>query len=107
MTITAQSSERIWREFWISLASLLRSYTALHGLGSKCQATFEYDEEHITVRRGENYLGLVRLGQIVTWKLSDGSSGAVDFTEAGQLRSQTGLEEMDMAAERWARELMN
>jgi curli biogenesis system outer membrane secretion channel CsgG len=106
MLIDEHSSEEIWRELWISLASLLRSYTALHGLGSERQVTVKVDLELITARRGENYLVLRRHGQIVTWKLANGRSGVMDFTEAGQLRSRAGLQEMDMAAEQWARDLM-
>ncbi len=106
MSVDPRSSEEVWGEFWISLASLLRSYTALHGLSSKQQATVVADEKHISVRRGANYLILERFGQIVAWDRKDGRSGTVEFTNAGQLRSRTGLEEMDMAAEQWARDLM-
>ena len=106
MSVDTRSSEEVWREFWISLASLLRSYTALHGLSSEQQATVVADDKYISVRRGANHLILERLGQIVLWGCTDGRSGAMDFTEEGQLRSRAGLEEMDMAAGRWARDLM-
>jgi len=42
----------------------------------------------------------------VNWQREDGSTGKTEFTEAGRLRSDAGEEEMDMAAEDWARELM-
>jgi hypothetical protein len=42
----------------------------------------------------------------VTWKREDGSQGTLELTETGRLRSTTGEEEMDMAAEAWSRELM-
>ena len=34
------------------------------------------------------------------------ASGTLELTETGRLRSKSGEEEMDMAAETWARELM-
>ena len=96
----------VWRELWVSLASLLRSYTAVHGLNGKRQATVELGEERITVRCGESWLDLQRDGAKVNWQREDGRTGILEFTEAGLLRGDTDEEEMDMAAERWARELM-
>ena len=104
-------------ELWVSLASLLRSYTAVHGLNGKRQATVELGEERITVRCGESWLDLRRDGANVDWQREDGRTGILEFTEAGRLRSRDPRsqnrdlghpdeEEMDMAAERWARELM-
>jgi hypothetical protein len=49
---------------------------------------------------------LRRSGAHVIWKREDGSQGTLKLTETGQLRGDTGEEEMDMAAEGWARELM-
>ena len=43
---------RLYLELWVSLASLLRSYTAAHGLNGDRQATVELGEERITVRHG-------------------------------------------------------
>ena len=98
--------EELWAELWISLASLLRSYTALHGLSGNRQAAVEQDEEQIVVRHGGQRLQLTRQGATVTWKREDGSQGTLEWTEAGRLRGQAGEEEMDMAAEAWARDLM-
>jgi hypothetical protein len=133
--LTAGSAQ-LYVELWVSLASLLRSYTAAHGLNGKLQATVELGEERITVRHGDNWLALTRVGAEVNWLREDGSSGALEFTQAGTLRpvnpwspsardqghpdfeaptgagldgaglQESGEEEMDMAAERWARELM-
>jgi hypothetical protein len=99
-------SEQLYVELWVSLASLLRSYTAVHGLNGKRQATVELGEERITVRCGEGWLDLRRDGAKVNWQREDGRTGILEFTEAGRLRSSADEEEMDMAAERWARELM-
>jgi hypothetical protein len=96
----------VWVELWVSLASLLRSYTAAHGLNGNRQATVELGEEQILVRHGEQWLDLTRAVALVTWKREDGRSGILELTEAGTLRGEAGEEEMDMAAERWARELM-
>jgi hypothetical protein len=97
---------QLYVELWVSLASLLRSYTAAHGLNGDRQATVELGEEHITVRHGNGWLDLKRKGAQVRWSREDGRSGMLEMTEAGRLRSETGEEEMDMAAEAWARELM-
>ena len=101
---------QLYVELWVSLASLLRSYTAAHGLNGNRQATVELGEERITVRHGDGWLKLERSGSHVSWKREDGRSGTLEMTEAGQLRSGLdeggGEEEMDMVAEAWARELM-
>lgn len=93
-------------ELWVSLGSLLRSYSALHGLKGNRQAEVEQDDERILARHGDKWIELKRSGAAVTWKRESGSEGTLGLTEAGRLRSSTGEEEMDMAAEGWARELM-
>jgi hypothetical protein len=99
-------------DFWISLASLLRSYTALHGLSSKRQATVEHDSERIFASCDKRWLDLKREGTAVQWRRTDGQSGTMEFTQAGSLRwiefgrLEQNEEEMDMTAERWARDLM-
>jgi creatinine amidohydrolase/Fe(II)-dependent formamide hydrolase-like protein len=104
--------EQFHTELWVSLASLLRSYTAAHGLNGKTQATVELGEEAILVRHGDNWLDLRREGAMVSWKREDGRTGTLEFTDHGRLReaasdqNEAGEEEMDMAAERFARELM-
>jgi hypothetical protein len=99
---------QLYVELWVSLASLLRSYTAAHGLNRNQQATVELGEERITLRCGHAWLDLKRDGSQVLWQREDGSSGTIELTEAGRLRSGEGEEEeMDMAAEAWARELMH
>jgi len=112
---------QLYVELWVSLASLLRSYTAAHGLNGDRQATVELGEEQITVRHGNSWLDLKRNGARVLWARDDGRSGMLEMTEAGRLRRAEPTsqnrdladpapehpeEEMDMAAEAWARELM-
>ena len=103
---TEASSEQLYVELWVSLASLLRSYTAAHGLNGDRQATVELGEDHITVRHGNSWLDLKRNGANITWSRENGQNGMLELTEAGRLRSTTGEEEMDMVAEAWAREMM-
>jgi len=108
----APSDEKLYIELWVSLASLLRSYTAAHGLNGNRQATVELGEQNILVRHGDDWLSLTRAGAEVNWKKQDGTKGKLEFTEHGRLletdpgNAAAGEEEMDMAAERWARELM-
>lgn len=99
-------SEALWQELWVSLASLLRSYTAAHGLNGNRQATVELSENEILVRHGNEWLKLGRLGARIVWEREDGRKKALEFTESGKLRESEGEEEMDLAAESWARELM-
>ena len=108
----------MYAELWVSFASLLRSYTAAHGLNGDRQATVELGEEQITVRHGNAWLELKRNGAQVLWSRNDERSGMLEMTEAGRLRSlepwspkagdlgQPGENEMDIVAEAWARELM-
>ena len=49
-TAMTKSGKQVYIELWVSLASLLRSYTAAHGLNGDRQATVELGEERITVR---------------------------------------------------------
>lgn len=97
---------QLYVELWVSLASLLRSYTAAQGLNGSRQATVELGEEQITVRHGDAWLDLKRNGAQILWTRDNGRSGTLVMTEAGRLRNEAGEEEMDMAAEAWARELM-
>jgi hypothetical protein len=106
-------SANLYAELWVSLASLLRSYTAVHGLNRKQQATVELGEEQIIVRAGERWLKLDRHEAEIIWIREDGTRGLMRFTLEGALQTHIGIEEhedaeeeMDMQAEAWARELM-
>jgi len=110
------SEAAIWGELWVSLASLLRSYTAAHGLNGNRQATVELGENKITVRHGNAWLELNRQGARIDWRREDGRNGALEMMETGRLRDPRSQNrdlghpdevEMDMAAEAWARELMH
>jgi hypothetical protein len=100
------AQNQLWVELWVSLASLLRSYTAAHGLNGNHQATVELGEEKILVRHAEKWLTLERTGAQVAWTRENGSRGTLELTEQGRLRTGPAEEDLDMAAEAWARELM-
>ena len=105
--LSSESSTTLHAELWVSFASLLRSYTSLHGLNRKEQATVELGEQTIIVRAGSHWLELHRAEDQVHWKRSDQSSGILRLTTSGSLKNEEGQEEeMDMQAEAWARELM-
>ena len=65
--------ENLYVELWISLASLLRSYTAAHGIHDNRHATIEAGEAKITVRHEEKWLLLERNDAIVIWTRENGS----------------------------------
>ncbi len=100
------SLEEVWGELWVSMASLLRSYTAAHGLHKGIEATIEFDAHRIMARNGARWVHLERHNNAVTWTSENGTSGVLELTDHGRLRSLEGEEEMDMAAEAWAREIM-
>jgi len=97
---------RLFAELFASLASLLRSYTAAHGLHKKREAAFDLTEDEIIVRHGEKWLRLERNHAIFSWTRENGSMGILELTEHGHLRGPAGEEAMDLTAEQWARELM-
>ncbi len=107
----AIADPQVHLELWQSLASLLRSYTAMHGLNHDLQAVTAADAHCIEVRHGEKRLELHRAGAAIAWKRENGNACALELTAEGRLR-QAGAgdagatQEMDMAAEAWARELM-
>jgi hypothetical protein len=106
MPAPVHSAEALWQELFAALASLLRSYTAAHGLHEGIEAVIDFDAHRITARNGVRWLHLERHSSAVTWTRENGTSGVLELTDHGRLRSPEGEEEMDMAAEVWARELM-
>lgn len=102
----APADMELWAELWVSLASLLRSYTSAHGLHANRVAEIEWNGVKILARCGEKSLNLHREGPRVAWMRENGDSGVLEMTETGRLRGASFEEEMDMAAEIWARELM-
>jgi hypothetical protein len=96
----------VYAELWTSLASLLRSYTAAHGLHTGTAAEVAWDATHILAQYKDKWLDLKREGARVAWMRENGNGGLLELTEHGQLRGADCENEMDTAAEAWARELM-
>ena len=94
--------ESVHRELWISWASLLRSYAAAHGLNSHQFAVIEFGEDEIVVRAGGKW---VRFTQLELEK-SDGCRTTFALNEDGTVSVDGKMDEMDFAAERLTRELM-
>jgi hypothetical protein len=89
-------------ELWISWASLLRSYAAAHGLNSHQFAVIEFGEEEIVVRAGSKWVRFTH----TDIESSDGSKTSFALTEDGRVSLDGKMDEMDFAAERVTRELM-
>jgi hypothetical protein len=78
----------------------------MHGLHANRQAEIEQYEEKIILRHGRRWLSLTRNHAILTMTRDNGETRTLEFTEAGTLRGPAGEEAMDLAAESWARNLM-
>jgi hypothetical protein len=92
------------KELWTSWASLLRSYAAAHGMNSLHQAVVEVSADEITLRVNDRWL------RFTASTMQHSQDAARDFTltEDGNVRISDGpAEEMDMAAERLAREMLH
>ena len=51
--MSSQTDAAVARELWSSFISLIRSYTAAHGLNGTRQAVLEVSEHHLLVRAGD------------------------------------------------------
>ncbi|WP_433965650.1 transcriptional regulator [Tunturiibacter gelidiferens] len=93
---------RLHTELWTSWASLLRSYAAAHGLNSRHHAVVEVGAEEITLRVASRWLRFTH----ETMESSNGSRSSFNMQEDGTVKLNGIAEEMDLAAERLAREMM-
>ena len=93
---------RLRAELWTSWASLLRSYAAAHGLNSTHHAVVEVGSEEITLRVASRWLRFTH----EMMELSDGGRSTFNMLEDGTVKLNGIAEEMDLAAERLAREMM-
>jgi hypothetical protein len=94
---------RLHTELWTSWASLLRSYSAAHGLTATQHAVIEVSPESIILRVGSRWL------RFTADKIehSDNTTQTFALNENGTVTiDNTPEEEMDMAAERFAREML-
>ncbi len=90
-------------ELWTSWASLLRSYTGAHGLNSRHHAVVEVGPQEIILRVDTRWLRFTHT------TLSDSKDILTNFSleENGTVTLGESNEEMDLAAERLAREMMS
>ncbi|MDP9051463.1 MAG: transcriptional regulator [Acidobacteriota bacterium] len=89
-------------ELWISWASMLRSYAAAHGLNSNRFAVIEFGEDEIVVRVDAKWNRFTHEAM----ESSDGRKVRFALTEDGRVELDGKMDEMDFAAERTTRELM-
>jgi hypothetical protein len=101
-----QIDPRVAREMWNSFVSLIRSYTAAHGLNGSRQAVLEVSEDHLLVRAGERLLTVRFDGDRGNFARESGQTTEFTLDEHGRLVIAGEAEEMDMVAERLAREIM-
>ncbi|HEY4010421.1 MAG TPA: transcriptional regulator [Acidobacteriaceae bacterium] len=94
------------RELWASFVSLLRSYTAAHGLNGTRQAVLEVSDDHLLVRAGERLLTVRVDGQHGSFVRETGPTTEFTIDDHGRVIMDGNAEEMDMVAERLAREIM-
>lgn len=90
-------------ELWTSWASLLRSYAAAHGLHASQHAVIEVSAEEITLRVGPRWLRCTP----EALQRNDTAPVAFHLNEEGTVTLGGDLpEEMDLTAERLAREML-
>ena len=94
------------RELWASFVSLLRSYSAAHGLNGTRQAVLEVSDDHLLVRAGERLLTVRFDGQHGSFVRETGPTTEFTIDDHGRVIMDGNAEEMDMVAERLAREIM-
>ena len=94
------------RELWASFVSLLRSYTAAHGLNGTRQAVLEVSDDHLLVRAAERLLTVRFDGQHGSFVRETGPATEFTIDDHGRVIMEGNAEEMDMLAERLAREIM-
>jgi hypothetical protein len=93
---------KLHTELWISWASLLRSYAAAHGLNSNNFAVIEFGEDEIILRFGSKWTRFTHDQQ----QSGDGNASSFGLNEDGTVTLDGKIDEMDFAAERITRELM-
>jgi hypothetical protein len=108
--VSAAVAERIdpdlARELWISFVSLVRSYTAAHGLNGVRQAVLEVSDDRLLVRAGERLLTFRLDVDRGTWQRESGAATEFALDDHGRMIVNGAAEEMDIVAERLAREIM-
>jgi hypothetical protein len=95
-------NERVHVELWTSFASMIRSYGAAHGLNSQHQAIVEVGSDLILLRVGNRWISFT------SSEMTEDTNRTLPFrlNMDGTVTIGEETEEMDMAAERLTRELM-
>jgi DNA-binding transcriptional regulator PaaX len=96
-------NDRLQAELWTSWASLLRSYAAAHGLNSRHHAVVEVGADEITLRVANRWLRFTH--DLV--EDSEGNRSTFSLQEDGTVKLKEHTQEMDLAAEQLAREMMH
>jgi hypothetical protein len=96
-------TSQLHTELWTSWASVLRSYAAAHGLNAKQHAVVEVSADSIILRVGSRWMEFTTAER----RMSDGPPVSFALLEDGSVSlNGAPAEEMDMAAERFAREML-
>jgi hypothetical protein len=95
--------DRLHRELWTSWASLLRSYATAHGLNSTAHAVVEVGPDTIVLRVNSRWLRFTH----TTMSSGEGLAEPFSLLEDGTVRLDGNTQEMDMAAEQIARQMMS
>jgi hypothetical protein len=97
------TDDRVLRELWTSFASLIRSYGAAHGLNSRHHAIVKVGSDLILLRVGIHWL------RFTPSEMTADNNRPVPFrlNQDGTVTIGDVTEEMDLAAERLAREMMH
>ena len=93
---------RLRTELWTSWASMLRVYSAAHGLTSDQHAVVEIGSDEIVLRVDTRWTRFTR----DTMTTGEGETLPFAMLEDGTIQIGDRAEEMDMAAEQVAREMM-
>ena len=93
---------RLRAELWTSWASLLRSYAAVHGLNSRHHAVVEVGADEITLRVASRWLRFTH--DLV--EDSEENRSSFSLEEDGTVKLNGIPQQMDLAAESLAREMM-
>jgi hypothetical protein len=96
-------NDRLQAELWTSWASLLRSYSAAHGLNSRHHAVVEVGADEITLRVASRWLRFTH--DLI--EDSEGNRSSFSLEEDGTVKLNGHTQEMDLAAEQLAREMMH
>jgi hypothetical protein len=96
-------NDRLHTELWTSWASLLRSYAAAHGLNSRHHAVVEVGADEITLRVASRWLRFTH--DLI--EDSEGNRSSFSLEEDGTVKLNGTTQEMDLAAEQLAREMMS